>query len=313
MRLSEIYGEMSERNENEVFDSRVSEPKGRSPYQKNAKTTPISFEIFPPKGENKQEKIEALIFEMEKLKEHNPSLISITYGAGGGNRECTIDIAKKIKDKLEINPMQHFTCICSSREYIRNYLKEIEALGIENILALKGDEPRNNEVCYQDFKYANELVDFIRQNSNLEIGVAGYPEKHPESLTLDDDIRNLKRKIQSGGSAIFTQLFFDNEKFYSYCDKIRAIGIDVPVIAGILPVTAFSQLSRMGDMCGVKLPRVMVEKFEKFKNNEDDTIKMGIEFATIQCQKLMEFGVSGLHFYTLNKAHSTNCVIQNLF
>lgn len=282
-------------------------------YTKKTKKPPISFEIFPPKGKNSEEKIQTLINEMAKLKEFNPALISITYGAGGANRECTIDIAKKVKGELEINPMQHFTCICSSKNYIGNYLNEIEAIGIENILALKGDEPKDNSVCYQDFKFANELVEFIKKNSNLEIAVAGYPEKHQTAPSLDDDIKHLKKKIEVGGGTIFTQLFFDNEKFYSYCNKLHAFKIETPVVAGILPVTSFGQLNKMVEMCNVKLPKNMLEKFEKFKNNEEDFIKMGVEFATIQCEKLIEFGISGIHFYTLNKAHSTKKVIQNLF
>lgn len=291
-----------------------------------SKKIPISYEIFPPKVKpglneaqataDKVQKIEALIEQLRQLKCFDPALISITYGAGGTNQESTISLAKKILNELEITPMQHFTCICSSKDFIKNYLNEIETFGIKNILALKGDMPQtdgNKTVCYQDFKYANELVDFINQNSDLEIAVAGYPEKHPTAESLDVDIKNLKCKIDAGGVAIFTQLFFDNENFYSYCDKVYSSGIKKPIIPGILPVTSFSQLERMSSMCAVKLPNTVVAKFEKFQNNEQDTIKMGVEFATLQCQKLMEFGVSGLHFYTLNKAHSTREIIQNLF
>lgn len=285
-------------------------------YTESAATTPISYEIFPPKAKDESEKcikINGLIEQLRELKHFKPSLISITYGAGGTNQESTIELAKKIKDELEISPMQHFTCVCSSKNFIENYLKEIESLGIENILALRGDKPQNNLVCYQDFKYANELVGFIKDKSNLEIAVAGYPEKHPDAINLDCDIQNLKQKINAGGQAIFTQLFFDNENFYRYCECLKNNGINTPVIAGILPISSFSQLGKMAQMCAVKLPKNMTEKFEKFQNNEDDVIKLGIEIATIQCQKLIEFGVSGLHFYTLNKAHSTKKVIQNLF
>jgi len=312
---------------------------------------PISYEIFPPKSGN----YDNLIEELRTLKEFNPAanaisspapaanalcedpalygsspclqagaisspapaLISITYGAGGGNRSSTLELAKRIQSELELNLMQHFTCVCSTRGFIENYLKEIESLGVKNILALKGDLPKDftdapDALAAQDFAYANELVEFIASNSSLEIAVAGYPEKHPAALTLEDDIANLKRKIDAGGSAIFTQLFFENDNFYKYCELLVAKGIQKPVIAGILPVSNFSQLSKMASMCGVILPVKMVARFEKFKDNEADTIKAGIEFATQQCQKLTEFGVSGLHFYTLNRAEPTRTIIQNL-
>lgn len=292
MRLSEIY----------------------KPFWEGDKTdkVPISYEIFPPKSKN----YDALIEQLRFLKEFNPALISITYGAGGTNRESTLELARKIKTELELNLMQHFTCVCSTREFIENYLKEIESLDIKNILALKGDPPKDcseAEVALQDFSYANELVEFIKQKSALEIAVAGYPEKHPAAPTLVEDISNLKRKINAGGTAIFTQLFFENDNFYKYCELLSANKINIPVIAGILPVSNFSQLEKMACMCGTTLPRTMVEKFEKYKDNEADTIKMGVEFAILQCQKLIEFGVSGLHFYTLNRAHPTKEIIQNLF
>ena len=274
-----------------------------------AKNVPISYEIFPPKTGN----YDNLIKEMGILKEFNPAFISITYGAGGTNRESTLELAQRIQNKLELNLMQHFTCVCSTREFITNYLKEIENLGIQNILALKGDPPKDcEEPIVQDFSYAYELVEFIKQKSTLEIAVAGYPEKHPAALSPDDDITNLKRKVDSGAVAIFTQLFFENENFYKYCELLLAKGIKTPVIAGILPVSNFSQLSKMASMCGVFLPRQMIERFEKYKDSEADTVKMGIEFATLQCEKLIEFEVSGLHFYTLNHAYPTNEIIKNL-
>ncbi len=273
------------------------------------KTPPISYEIFPPKSGN----YDNLIKELGALKDFNPALISITYGAGGTNRESTLELTRQIQNELDLNLMQHFTCVCSTREFIEHYLKEIESLGVKNILALKGDPPKDYpEPIKQDFSYANELVEFIKQKSALEISVAGYPEKHPAAPTLAEDILNLKRKINAGGAAIFTQLFFENDNFYKYCELITAQGVKTPVIAGILPVSNFSQLSKMASMCGVLLPRPMVEKFEKYKDSEADTTKLGIEFATLQCQKLIEFGVSGLHFYTLNRAYPTSEIIKNL-
>lgn len=293
MRLSEIY----------------------KPVGEKKTKTPISYEIFPPKAvdENaEKQKIETLLKELKILKEFNPALISITYGAGGTNRGSTIELARKINTELELNIMQHFTCVCSTKNFIENYLKEIESLDIKNILALKGDPPKDCVTVEQDFSYANELVEFISQNFALDIAVAGYPEKHPAALTLQDDIKNLKQKITVGGCAIFTQLFFENDNFYRYCELLNEQDIKVPVVAGILPVSNFSQLGKMAQMCGVVLPSKMVERFEKFQNSEEDTTKMGIEFALNQCEKLIEFGVSGLHFYTLNRAHPTKEIIRCL-
>ena len=278
----------------------------------NSNKTQISFEIFPPKGEDKAQKIDNLISELKVLKKYNPALISITYGACGTNRESTIEIAKRIKSEVGVIPMQHFTCICSQKQYIQDYLNEIEEMGLENILALKGDEPKDNLVCYRDFQYANELVEFIREKSNLDIAVAGYPEKHPSAESLDEDIKNLKKKCDAGASVIFTQMFFENDNFYKYCDKVRKIGINLPIVAGIFPISDYKQIRKIAEMSGAYLPPKMLEKLEKYQNSKEDTMKFSIEYSINQCQELVENGASGLHFYTLNKSYMTGEIIKNL-
>ena len=277
----------------------------------NSDKTQISFEVFPPKGDDKAQKIDNLISELNVLKKHNPALISITYGACGTNRESTIEIAKRIKNEVGVIPMQHFTCICSQKQYIHDYLKEIESMGLENILALKGDEPKDNLVCYKDFAYANELVQFIRENSSLDIAVAGYPEKHPTAPSLDDDIKNLKRKCDAGASVIFTQMFFENDNFFKYQDKVRKIGVNLPIVAGIFPISDYKQITKIAEMSGAYLPK-MLTKLEKYQNSKEDTMKFSIEYSINQCQELIENGVSGLHFYTLNKSYMTSEIIENL-
>src|SRR5574344_2187789 len=224
-------------------------------YKKNK--TFLSFEVFPPKDDLDGFKKDKLIEVLKDLKKFKPSLISLTHGAGGTNREASLDLVKRIKKETSLEIMPHFTCVCSSKNQIEQYLEDIKELKIENILALRGDEPQNIDVCHLDFKYANELVSFIKANTELSIGVAGYPEGHIACPSLELDIRNLKRKVNAGADVIYTQLFFDNEKFYKFIDLIRKEGIEIPVAAGILPVTSYNQLNKMINLCRVSLP----EKF----------------------------------------------------
>lgn len=272
----------------------------------------ISYEVFPPKGESEQIKINALFEELKKLSKFSPERISITYGAGGSNSKNSLEIARKIKNELQITSMPHFTCMCSSKEYIEGYIEEIKKDGLTEILALRGDEPKDIDVCYKDFRYANELVEFLRKKTDLNIAVAGYPEKHKDAKDIYTDIENLKRKVDAGACAIYTQLFFDNTSFYKYMQLVRDAGIEVPIIPGILPITSFTGMMRMVDMCGISLPESLIKRFEKFKDNPSDTVELGIEYATYQCNELIESGVCGLHFYTLNKAYSTSEILTNL-
>ena len=278
----------------------------------NSSETKISFEIFPPKGENYEAKLEELKIELIKLKEINPALISITYGACGSNRNSTIEIAKMVKEKIGVIPMQHLTCICSSLQFIQEYIKEIEDMGLENVLALKGDEPKDNLVCYKDFLYANELVEYIKKHSALEVAVAGYPEKHPSAPSLEDDIKRLKTKVDTGAVCIFNQMCFDNNNFLKYRDLCTASGITKPQIAGIFPITNYKQIKRITSMCNAQIPKKLVENLEKYKDNQEDIIKYGIDFASEQCAELMQEGVAGLHFYTLNKAEATLKILENI-
>lgn len=272
----------------------------------------ISCEVFPPKNDLTGEKAQTLYKELEILKKYEPSLISVTYGAGGSNRNSSLEIIKHIKDELNLNVMPHFTCICSQKSSIENYLQEILDLGIENILALRGDEPQDIDVCHLDFRYANELVDFIKSKTNLSIGVAGYPEGHIDAENLFTDIENLKRKVDAGADVVYTQLFFDNTKFFSFVQLARDAGINVPIVAGILPVISYHQLEKMLAMAKVAIPKAFLERLEKFKDNKEDVIKLGIEFASYQVQQLVDAEVQGIHFYTLNRAHSTYEILENL-
>lgn len=280
-------------------------------YKDNS--SPIfSFEVFPPKGENLDKKMKNLFCELSALVEKKPALISVTYGAGGSNKDTSLEIVKELKTHLKQPVMPHFTCVCLSKNYIENYIQEIEDIGILNILALRGDEPQDIDVCYRDFKSALELIEYLKNHSELEFAVAAYPEKHPKAKTLEDDIDVLKKKQDLGAKVAYTQLFFKNENFYKFFDLCSKKGIKLPIIPGVLPVASFSQLSRIVELSGTQIEPKTLEFFEKYKDSKEDTIKAGIEFASIQCEKLLDFGAKGIHFYTLNKARCSCEIIDNI-
>lgn len=286
-------------------------------YKKDNNTPVISIEVFPPKPSenvNYEEKIASLEAELKVIKEKvDPSLISITYGAGGSNREKSNTIVEHLIKNFDFKAvMPHFTCVCSSKDYIEKYLDEIKKLNVKNILALRGDEPNDIDVCYQDFKFASELVKFIKQRGDFDIAVAGYPEGHIRAKSFKDDLENLKRKIDLGGKVVFTQLFFDNNKFFSYLEKVRALGIETPVAAGILPVVSYQGLIKMSTLSGVELSPELTAFFGKYKDSKEDTVKAGTEWATKQVEELIRQGVDGIHFYSLNKAHSVVEIMKNI-
>lgn len=283
-------------------------------FEKNQNKAPvISIEIFPPKDPDFNIKKTNLYKELDKLNSHfKPSLISITYGAGGSTCENSNVLAKEIKENCGFDiVMPHFTCVCSSKDFIERHLSEIKEYKIENILALRGDEPKDIDVCYKDFKYASDLVDFIKNKTDFEIAVAGYPEGHILSESLNEDIKHLKTKVNNGASAIFTQFFFENEKFYNYLELLDKNKINLPVCAGILPVISYEGLLRMIQLSGIKLSNKAKCHFEKWQNSKEDTIKAGIEWASQQVEDLAKNNVSGIHFYTLNKAYSTIEILKN--
>lgn len=279
----------------------------------NDKSYPvISFEIFPPKNDEDGSKLDKLVYHMGILKKYNPAFISLTYGAGGTNQDFALDIIKRVKSELNVTVMPHFTCVGASSESVKAYLKEIQSLGIKSILALRGDIPEGMTQSSFDFKYANELVEFINAHTQLSVGVAGYPEGHLECTDLQTDLDNLKRKVDAGADAIFTQMFFDNEKFLDFVSKAKNSGINIPIIPGILPIMSFPQFERMLSMAKVSVPTSLMQNLEKYKDDNDSAKAIGIEFATQQCQQLIAAGIEGLHFYTLNTSNSVGKILDNL-
>lgn len=283
----------------------------REIYKKENKPV-ISFEIFPPKNDENGEKLEKLLNHLKVLKKYNPAFISLTYGAGGTTQNASLNIINRIQNELKLTVMPHFTCVNASREHVGEYLKEIQNLGIEDILALRGDVPEGIKQENFDFKYANELVEFINSKTELSIGVAGYPEGHMECSEFSLDLDNLKRKVDAGADVIYTQMFFDNEKYFSFIELAQDKGIEIPIIPGILPIMNFNQLERMLSMARVTLPDSLMYKLEKFKDSPEEIKKIGVEFASNQCQQLIGAGVSGLHFFTLNTSSSISQILDDL-
>ena len=278
----------------------------------SAKKQVISFEIFPPKDDYDGIKLQKLLGHLKLLKKYNPSFISLTYGAGGTNQTNSLEIIKHIKQDLDLKVMPHFTCVGSSKEQVTCYLEEIQNLGIENILALRGDIPDETNQPNLDFKYANELVSFIKSKTELAIGVAGYPEGHIDCEDLFSDIKNLKRKVDAGADAIYTQMFFDNDKFFKFLELTNNADIKAPIIPGILPIMNYKQFERMLSMARVSVPKPLMAQLEKYKENSDDIKKVGIEFASSQCQQLIDAQIEGLHFFTLNTSSSLCQILDNI-
>ena len=271
----------------------------------------ISFEIFPPKIDF-DEKTEKIKNELNNLMKYKPSLISVTHGAGGTYSGNSLMLIKILKENFDISLMPHFTCINATKDSVRSFITQIENLGINNILALRGDIPKDIPYICEDFKHADELVSYIKENTKLSAAVAGYPEKHPEAVSLEEDINYLKNKTSNGAKFVFTQLFFDNDVFKSYFEKVKTVCPELTVIPGILPLSSYSQVTRMFSLCGTKIPEKLSEKIEKFKDLPEDFRKMGVETATEQIKDLQKYGIKNFHLYTLNKSEQVSAILDEI-
>jgi len=262
--------------------------------------TVFSFEIFPPK---KTSPIETVYNTLEKLGDLNPDFISVTYGAAGStNKVSTCEIASAIKNKYGVVPAAHLPCINYTKEEILQILDEFKASGIENILALRGDI--NPDIPpKKDFRYASELIEFIKANGDFDIAGACYPEGHIECDNIIDDIHNLKKKVDAGAEHLISQLFFDNSCFYSFLEKIRIAGINVPVEAGIMPVVNKKQIERMVSLCGASLPSKFTKMMQRYEHSPEAIRDAGIAYAIDQIVDLVSNGADGIHIYTMNNPY----------
>ncbi len=289
-----------------------------SEYKNSKKDkTLISFEVFPPKNNLEFEKLKKTL---AKLAGFSPELITVTHGAMGKNRKSTVETASYIKNNLKTESACHLTCIRYSVDQIDVLLNKIKENCINNIVALRGDVPENSteeRVLTGNFQHANELVEHIRKNEQgkshrFSVAVAGYPEKHPESLSFKDDIANLKKKVDAGADVIITQLFFDNKFYFDYVDMVRTAGINVPVIAGLMPIISSRQILKISSLCGSSIPSELKKKLERAEDNNTKAAEIGVIQCAQQAKELVNKGVDGLHFYVLNRTSNIEKILNSL-
>lgn len=270
----------------------------------------ISFEVFPPKTDAGFEKVLAAT---DKIGELNPAFISVTYGAGGGTSKNTARIASHIHEDLKVESLAHLTCASSTREEVRNVIANLQELGIENILALRGDIPKDLVFPADDrFHYAYELVREIRKHGDFCIGAACYPEGHVENEHKEDDIKYLKLKVDSGVDFLTTQMFFDNDVHYNFLYRIREAGITVPVLPGIMPITSASQMKKSCELSGTVFPRRFQSMLDRFGDCPDAMRQAGIAYATDQIIDLLANGVKNIHIYSMNKPDVAQAIMNNI-
>ena len=270
----------------------------------------ISFEVFPPKTDAGFDKVLSAVDQIAKL---NPSYISVTYGAGGGTSKNTAKIASHIKEDLGIESLAHLTCASSTKEEVRTVIGNLVQLGIENILALRGDIPEGTDFPSGDrFRHAYELVEEIKKHGDFCIGAACYPEGHPENEHKADDIKYLKQKVDAGVDFLTTQMFFDNDIHYNFLYRVREAGITVPVLPGIMPMTSASQMKRSQELSGTVFPRRFLALLDRFGDYPDAMMQAGIAYATDQIIDLLSNGVKNIHIYSMNKSEVAAKIMENL-
>jgi methylenetetrahydrofolate reductase (NADPH) len=274
----------------------------------------ISFEFFPTKTpEGERTLLEKTIPALGALK---PDFCSVTYGAGGSTREKTLAIVDRIQREQHLTAMAHMTCVNATRDETASVLAQARSLGIQNILALRGDPPDGTgefQKTEGGFEYSYELVRFIKESGDFSIGVAGFPEGHiAQTNGKHADWGHLKHKIDQGADFVITQLFFNNKDYFEFRDFLAAQGVRVPLVPGIMPVTSAAQIKRITTLCGAALPAALVSELDARGTDDEAMTLSGIDYATRQCEELLREGVPGLHFYTLNKARATSAIVKNL-
>lgn len=270
---------------------------------------PISFEFFPPKTPAGQENLLAV---RDALAATKPEFFSVTYGAGGSTQQGTLETVLTLRES-GIDTAPHMSCIGASRTELLSLLEEYKSKGIRRLVALRGDMPSGMGMG-GELRYANELVEFIRQafGQDFIIEVAAYPEAHPQAANLEVDIQNFVRKCQAGADSAITQYFFNADAYFYFVDRVRAAGVEIPIIPGIMPITNYTSLARFSDACGAEIPRWIRKQLESYGDDSKSIIKFGEEVISNLCQQLVDGGAPGLHFYTLNRSKASLAVINNL-
>lgn len=272
----------------------------------------ISFEVFPPK---KDYSLESIYSTIEALSNLNPDYISVTYGAGGGTKDKTVEIASIIKNRFNIESLAHLTCVSARKKEIVQIVKDLQDNNIQNILALRGDLPSDPNFIFPTplhYKYAMDLIHDLVENYNFCIGAAFYPEGHVEAIDFETDLKYVKKKAEIGASFLISQIFFDNQYFYHFRDKFKYLGINIPLSAGIMPVTNGKQLYRIASLCGCTIPRGLSKLVAKYKNSPLKFKKVGISYAVEQINDLIAHGVDGIHIYTMNHSEIAEQILDQV-
>ena len=272
----------------------------------------FSFEFFPPKTEEGERNLRRTL---EDLRAFEPDFVSVTYGAGGSTRDKTVELTKWIKQDLGIEAMAHLSCVGTTREELHTILDEIGAAGIDNVLALRGDPPRGETEWKPHpggLHYSTELAALISGSYPFSIGAACFPEVHPEAPDMAHDLRFLKEKLASGATFLITQLFLDNELYFHFVEEARAVGIEAPIIPGIMPITDSKQIQTITGMCGATIPAPLLDELERRTHDPEAVLQLGVSYATLQCAELLARGAPGIHFYTLNRSPATRAIVSAL-
>ena len=272
----------------------------------------FSFEFFPPKS---PDDVEQLFVRARELKPLGPSFISVTYGAGGSTRKNTIDLVCRFQDELHIVGMAHLTCVGHTQAELREILQEFKTRGIANVMCLRGDPPRGQETfepAPDGFAHANELVSLTRASDDFCIGVAGYPESHPECESAELDLLRLKYKVDCGADFVVTQLFYNNQDYFDFVDRAGRVGVPCRIIPGIMPIVNYRQIVRITKLCGATIPAELIARLEPVADDPQRSLEVGIDWAWRQCEELLANGAPGIHFYTMNRSDATQQIFERL-
>ncbi|MGI8557317.1 MAG: methylenetetrahydrofolate reductase [NAD(P)H] [Solirubrobacteraceae bacterium] len=272
----------------------------------------FSFEFFPPKTEEGERN---LFDALSQLRELEPGFVSVTWGAGGSTRTKTIEIVRRIRADHDLEAMAHFTCVGATVDELRSALDQMRSAGLDNVLALRGDPPAGESGFVQTdggLAHASELTELVAAEYEFCIVGACYPEGHPEEPDANADLEHLRRKVEAGARVLVTQLFFDNAAYFAFVGRARAVGIDVPIVPGIMPITNFEQITRFTSMCGASIPAALQAQLELRSEQPAAVAELGVAYATLQCAELLAGGAPGIHFYTLNRSPSTRAILSAL-
>jgi methylenetetrahydrofolate reductase (NADPH) len=272
----------------------------------------FSFEFFPPKTDEGRQ---TLAGTLEVLRDDAPDFVSMTYGAGGSTRNSTVELTRWIKQDLGIEAMAHLSCVGEPTERLIEILEEVNAAGVENVLALRGDPPRGETTWRPHpggLHYSVELIRLIRERFEFCVGAACFPEVHPDASDRDSDLGYARAKQEAGAGFLITQLFFDNELYFDFVEEARAAGISVPIVPGIMPITNYGQIKRFTEMCGASIPDELERELNGRADDPEAVAELGVAYATLQCSDLLARGAPGIHFYTLNRSPATRAILAAL-